>query len=84
MLRRITASILVACVGLLLPTLLSAQTPPNVKLNSDFSPYLQNEEQVWINLTDSLNVIADWRDFRLGHRRVGVGMSSDGGATWYD
>jgi len=33
--------------------------PLNVRLNSDTSPYLQNEEQIWINLTDSLNVIAD-------------------------
>lgn len=63
---------------------LHAQTPPNVKLNTDASPFLQNEEQVWINLTDSLNVMADWRDFRLGFRRVGMGRSTDGGATWSD
>lgn len=58
--------------------------PPNVRLNSDISPYLQNEEQIWINLTDSLNVVADWRDWRLGYRRVGVGVSTNGGLTWKD
>lgn len=62
----------------------SAQTPPNVKLNTDGSPFLQNEEQIWVNLTDSQNVIAAWRDFRLGFRRVGVGVSNNGGATWTD
>ena len=83
-----TAVMLVLCSLLFLTmdwTFAVAQTtPPNVRLNTDSSPYLQNEEQIWINLTDSLNVIADWRDFRLGYRRVGLGISNDGGATWTD
>lgn len=69
----------------MLPILATAQPiPPNVRLNTDSSPFLQNEEQIWINLTDSLSVVADWRDWRLGFRRVGVGVSTDGGATWFD
>jgi len=60
------------------------QIPPNVKLNTDGTLYLQNEEQIWINLADSMNVVADWRDWRLGYRRIGVGVSTDGGATWSD
>ena len=82
--RRISLLSLLA-VTASLPSTVQAQTiPPNVRLNTDMSPFLQNEEQVWINLTDSLNVIADWRDWRLGYRRVGVGRSTDGGATWTD
>ena len=55
----------VTSLVLLTAVLATAQTiPPNVRLNTDSSPFLQNEEQVWINLTDSLNVVADWRDWR--------------------
>jgi hypothetical protein len=79
---RLIATILIVGTGT--SASLSQTTPPNVRLNTDASPFLQNEEQVWINLTDSLNVIANWRDWRLGYRRVGVGRSTDGGATWTD
>jgi len=56
--------------------------PPNVRLT--FYPQLNNEEQVWICPTDSNIIIADWRDFRLGYRQVGIGRSTDGGLTWND
>lgn len=59
-------------------------TPPNVKVNSDSSPYLQNEQQIWISPMNSDIVIADWRDWRFGYRRVAIGVSTDGGATWSD
>ncbi len=59
-------------------------TPPNVKVNSDNTTELQNEQQIWINPFDANIVLADWRDFRLGYRRVGIGVSTDGGATWQD
>jgi hypothetical protein len=62
----------------------SSATPPNVKVNSDTSPYLQNEQQIWISPFDADIVLADWRDFRLGYRRVGIGVSTDGGTTWSD
>jgi len=47
---------------------------------------LQNEEQIFVCPTDSLVVIADWRDFMLGagYRRVAIGRSVDGGNTWTD
>jgi len=43
---------------------------------------LQNEQQIFVCPTDSNIICADWRDFRLGYRRVGVGRSTDGGNTW--
>jgi hypothetical protein len=77
-----TLGMFVICM-MLVPSLTQA-TPPNVKVNSDTSPYLQNEEQIWISPLDANIVIADWRDWRLGYRRVGIGVSTDGGATWSD
>ena len=66
-----TILILSVCISVAL-----AQTiPPNVRLNTDASPFLQNEEQVWINLTDSLNVIANWRDWRQVDSSSSVSMS---------
>jgi hypothetical protein len=57
----------------------------NVQLNTnDFADTAQNEESMIINPTDPDNVIAVWRDFRLGYRRMGVGVSNDGGFTWSD
>ncbi len=56
----------------------------NIRINSDASFQLQNEEACVINPLDPNNVVAVWRDFRLGYRRVGVGRSTDGGVTWTD
>lgn len=56
----------------------------NVKINTDLTPQLQNEEACVINPLDPDNVIAVWRDFRLGFRRIGLGRTTDGGATWTD
>ncbi len=56
----------------------------NVRINSDNSGQIQNEQQLRINPTDPNNVVAVWRDFRLGYRRVGIGRSTDGGYTWTD
>ncbi len=65
--------------------LASAQTVLfNVKINSDASTNIHNEEQVIINPTDPNNVVAVWRDFRLGYRQVGVGYATDGGSNWTD
>ena len=57
---------------------------PEIRLNTDTTTELQNEEQIAINPTDPGNVVACWRDFRLGYRQVGVGTSFDGGTTWTD
>jgi hypothetical protein len=56
----------------------------NVRINSDNSGQIQNEQQLCINPTNADNVVAVWRDFRLGYRRIGVGYSFDGGLTWTD
>jgi hypothetical protein len=56
----------------------------NWKINSDTTTELQNEEQVAVNPLDPDNLVAVWRDFRLGYRRVGVGYTFDGGVTWHD
>ena len=55
----------------------------NIRINS-VTTNIQNEEQIVINPRDSLNMVAVWRDFRLGYRRVGVGYTFDGGNTWHD
>ncbi|OPX18537.1 hypothetical protein BXT86_00665 [candidate division WOR-3 bacterium 4484_100] len=54
----------------------------NIKLNNDTTTEIQNEEQIVINPLDTTNLVAVWRDFRLGYRRVGYGYSFDGGLTW--
>jgi hypothetical protein len=56
----------------------------NIKINSDGTTQIQNEEQVVINPLGKDTVVAVWRDFRYGYRRVGVGYSFDGGVTWKD
>lgn len=56
----------------------------NIKVNSDVTPYLQNEEQIIVNPLNPDNLVAVWRDFRLGYRQVGVGYSFNKGYTWTD
>lgn len=56
----------------------------NIRINSDQSGELQNEEMVCISPLDPDVAIAVWRDFRLGYRRIGVGRTTDGGQTWSD
>jgi hypothetical protein len=56
----------------------------NVRLNTDITTQLQNEEMIWVSPTDSNIVMAVWRDFRLGYRKVAIGISTDGGYTWID
>lgn len=60
----------------------SSSTPPNLKLNTDATTQLQNEEQVAVDPTNPNNLVAVWRDFRLGYRQVGWGYSHDGGTSW--
>jgi len=56
----------------------------NIKINSDQTAELQNEEVVCISPLDPDIAVAVWRDFRFGYRRVGVGRTTDGGRTWTD
>jgi len=53
-----------------------------VRVNADASGQLQNEQQVVVNPTNPMNLVAVWRDFRLGYRQVGYGYTTDGGRTW--
>jgi hypothetical protein len=57
--------------------------PDNYQISTPNSQ-LQNEEQVWYHPDDSNIIIADWRDFRLGYRQIGVGRSDDAGNNWVD
>jgi hypothetical protein len=62
---------------------LAAPPPANYRISSPFLN-IQNEEQVWVCPTDSSVIVALWRDFRLGYRKVAFGRSTDGGNTWTD
>ena len=74
-------------LGLLMaPSLVGATSslapPPNIRITD--IPQLNNEEQVFISPVDSNIIIANWRDFRLGFRQIGIGRSIDGSQTWID
>jgi hypothetical protein len=56
----------------------------NFRVNSDQSDQVQNEEMIAVNPLNPNELVAVWRDFRYGYRRVGVGYSTDGGFTWQD
>ncbi len=58
--------------------------PPPANIRITNMPLLNNEEQVFICPTDSNIIIANWRDFRLGYRQIGIGRSTNGGLTWSD
>ena len=65
-------------------TAAASSQAPQIRLNSDATTEVQNEQQICVNPTDPDNLVACWRDFRLGNRRVAVGYSLDGGITWSD
>lgn len=83
--KRIMLSIAMAVI-LIFPVWSSdaSSYPPPANIRVTTIPQLNNEEQVWICPTDSNIIIANWRDFRLGYRQVGIGRSTDGGLTWGD
>jgi len=66
------------------PGYLSLDEYDNFRINSDESGQVQNEEMVCVNPLNSNELVAVWRDFRYGYRRVGFGHSTDGGFTWQD
>jgi hypothetical protein len=57
---------------------------PDMMINTDGTSEIHNEEQIWVSPLDSTVVMIVWRDFRLGYRRVGLGVSYDEGHTWVD
>lgn len=66
------------------PTALASSIPLPINVRITNIPELNNEEQIFLSPIDSNIVIANWRDFRLGFRQIGIGRSIDGGATWID
>ena len=54
----------------------------NIRVNNDTTNQVQNEEQIVMNPTDTTNMVAVWRDFRLGYRQVTYAYTYDGGLTW--
>jgi hypothetical protein len=84
-LRRISFWLVILCLSLCFePPAVSAQGWLNIRVNADTTLELQNEEQIAINPVNPDNMVAVWRDFRLGFRQVGWGYTFDGGATWTD
>ncbi|MEW5922671.1 MAG: dockerin type I domain-containing protein [Candidatus Zixiibacteriota bacterium] len=61
----------------------SAQIPPNYQISSP-SGEVQNEEQILFCPIDSTIIIANWRDFRLGYRQIGLGRSQLFPNFWQD
>jgi hypothetical protein len=57
---------------------------PDMMINSDGTSEIHNMSQIWVSPNDSNVVMIVWRDFRLGYRRVGLGVSYDEGHTWLD
>ena len=76
--------LLAACLALAAISAARAEDYPQIRLNTDTTTELQNEQQICVNPTDPNNVVACRRDFRLGYRQVGVGYSFDGGYNWTD
>ena len=72
-------------LNLCITTIAASQIPipPNISVTGSLSG-LQNEEQVWICPNDTSIILTNHRDFRLGYRQIGLGRSTDGGATWVD
>jgi hypothetical protein len=57
---------------------------PDMMINSDGTSEIHNMSQIWVSPIDSNVVMIVWRDFRLGYRRVALGVSYDEGHTWFD
>ncbi|MFH1374338.1 MAG: dockerin type I domain-containing protein [bacterium] len=74
--------VLVICLGT--AAMAGSSYPPPTNIRITVYPELNNEEQVFICPTDSNIIIANWRDFRLGYRQIGIGRSTDAGQTWTD
>jgi hypothetical protein len=80
--RSILCVFTMAVASLGIGAVASAQDWINVRINEDATVELQNEQQVVVNPTDPSNLVAVWRDFRLGYRQVGYGFTNNRGVTW--
>jgi len=68
---------MVLLAGLLAGPALAGDWHINFRLNNDATTQLQNEEQVVVNPTNPNNVVAVWRDFRLGYRECAFATTFD-------
>ncbi len=78
----IPRSLLLIAAVLVFATPAAAQGWLNFQINQDATAQLQNEQQVVVNPTNPSNLVAAWRDFRLGYRQVGWGFTFDRGVSW--
>ena len=76
MCKRIESIMLIALLSGLMSGVRATPPPPDNYPISSPSPEVQNEQQIFVCPTDSTIVIANWRDFRLGYRQIGLGRSS--------
>jgi hypothetical protein len=83
-LRRLSASVpvIAALMAYTTPSSGADAEWVNIQLNRDQTTEVQNEEQIAINPRNPDNMVAVWRDFRTGVRRVGWGYTFDGGESW--
>jgi hypothetical protein len=85
--RKLTFLIIII-LGIIIPSFLNGSIWQrdsaylNLRVNNDTTNQVQNEEQVVMNPTDTTNLVAVWRDFRLGYRQVTYAYTYDGGLTW--
>jgi hypothetical protein len=56
----------------------------NVRVNHDPTTEVQDEEQACISPIDANVMVAVWKDYSSGSRRVGFAYSHDAGLTWTD
>ncbi len=82
MLRTLVGACLLLLAFSFAPGNVHAQAWLNTLLNNDASGQVHNEEQVVVNPANPNNLVAVWRDFRLGYRQIGYGYSFDAGQTW--
>ncbi len=54
------------------------------EIRVDTSSEHQNETAIAYNPTNFRNLVAGFNDYRTGDTKVGFGVSTDGGLTWYD
>ena len=85
--RSLTHAVATATVLHLLAAFAASADYPQIRVNQDKTSQKQNEQQIIVNPTDPLNVVACWMDSRFfdnQHAKIGIGYSFDGGVSWAD
>jgi hypothetical protein len=76
--RALTASMLCAV------TWAQTEVGPSIRTDSVAGFKAANETSIAVSEANPLVVVGSWNDYRDGNVRLGVGLSTDGGATWSD